>query len=267
MTLFIDDGDPWWLSPNVWAVDAASPGDPSPGVVAPEVGSQYLLKATVRNDASAEVENARVDFFWANPSIGITRASASAIGSAFVTVGGNSTAEALCLVTWVPSFVNGGHVCIVAAVVPPGMTPGNALDAASDPSIAQRNFDLVVAAGNRFSIPFDICNPSAETAAIEISVEPIKHDALRALGVKERFESLDAVRVLGFTGQRCPDGDGWRAEAREPLVKLEAMACTGLTLVGEVGAAAAAFSIVGRSRERVIGGITVLVRQKAGKAS
>jgi hypothetical protein len=262
MALVIDDGDPWWLSPNLWVVDQSSPGDPSPGVIAPLVGSTYLLKALVRNTGTSRVDSARVDFFWADPSIGITRANANAIGSAFVTVDAGSSAEALELVPWTPSFVNGGHICVVAAVISPGGTVTNALDAVTDPAVAQRNLDLVLAMKGRFAVAFTVCNTSAEGGTVKVDVQELKAESLKALGIEGRFEGLEGVEVLGFTRDRCPDRDDWREKEVDPVLELDPLACAGLTLVGDLRSDAAAFSIVGRLKDRTIGGISVLVLSK-----
>lgn len=115
--LVIDHGDPWWLSPNVWAVPIASPDATSPGESSPAAGLSYYLKANVRNAGFSPADNVQVKLYWANPATVITRSSAHVVGSAFVSVDAGQVADVLCLTPWVPTYVNQGHECIVAEIV------------------------------------------------------------------------------------------------------------------------------------------------------
>lgn len=113
--LEIDDGAAaWWESPDIWVVPGSDPLGP-PGV--PSAGRPAYVWARVRNRGTTSVLSARVDFWWANPSAGVTRTLATQFGSAFVDVATGATEEVLCLSPWVPTFVNGGHECLVCEVV------------------------------------------------------------------------------------------------------------------------------------------------------
>ena len=50
-------GNPWRLSPNVWAVLTSNPNEPSPGEIAPIVNSQYFLVANVRNTSTNDIRH------------------------------------------------------------------------------------------------------------------------------------------------------------------------------------------------------------------
>jgi len=57
VTLQIQDGSPWWLSPNVWAVPGADPEGP-PGT--PIVDTPACLWAHVENLGATPVSDAQV---------------------------------------------------------------------------------------------------------------------------------------------------------------------------------------------------------------
>src|SRR5689334_1634761 len=102
--LEIFDGNPWWLSPDIWVVPGDDP-EGTPG--SPIAGDNAYLWARVHNTGKDRVENATVRFFWADPSVGFDRNTANIIGTANVTLNGGQTSEVLCLTPWVPIFVNG----------------------------------------------------------------------------------------------------------------------------------------------------------------
>ena len=81
--LHIRDGNPYWyLSPDIWVV----PGnDPSASPGNPIAGQAAYLWAHVANIGSTDANSVRVDFFWANPALQVTRSNATLVGSAFTT--------------------------------------------------------------------------------------------------------------------------------------------------------------------------------------
>lgn len=147
--LTIHDGNPYWyLSLDIWAVPGNDPfGPPGP----PVAGQPAYLWARVENTGDADAEGVRVDFFWADPSLQVTRTHAHAVGSAFVdTPAGAGPQEVLCLVPWVPVIVNDGHECLVAVAVHPADPLPSPLPDAFDPptyrQVAQRNLTVLPAA-------------------------------------------------------------------------------------------------------------------------
>lgn len=61
----IRDGDPWWLSPDIWVVPCEDPEGPSG---APIAGATNYVWAMVHNRGGSGVVNATVRFYWAGPS-------------------------------------------------------------------------------------------------------------------------------------------------------------------------------------------------------
>src|SRR5713226_432877 len=146
VTLEIRHGNPWYLSPDVWTVPGDDPEGP-PGL--PIVGRPAYIWAKVRNNGSNAVTNATVRFYWANPSIGFNRTTATLVGSAFVNLGPGGIQDVLCLTPWVPIFVNQGHECVLAEAFHPSdpLPPGQDFNASSDRHVAQRNLSVLMAAG------------------------------------------------------------------------------------------------------------------------
>ncbi|MEO6702910.1 MAG: hypothetical protein ABI140_18780 [Jatrophihabitantaceae bacterium] len=147
---------PFWESPDILllaGVDpAVAPARP------PELGQTALagkpntLYAHVWNFGLAQAPNVIVEFYWCDPSLGIGPSSANLIGQSMVSLGargsGRSHAVVKCPIGWVPTFVNGGHECLLVRIwdeTSDGLgTPP--WDAALNRHVAQRNIHVIAAA-------------------------------------------------------------------------------------------------------------------------
>jgi hypothetical protein len=143
----IRDGNPhWYLSPDIWVVPGSDP-TASPG--SPVAGQPAYLWARVTNTGHSDASGVRVDFYWANPALQVTRSNATLVGSAFADVPAGGTQDALCLVPWVPVIVNDGHECLVAVANHPGDPLPSPLPDAFDPptyrQVAQKNLTVLAA--------------------------------------------------------------------------------------------------------------------------
>ena len=152
--LLIRDGNPhWYLSPDIWVVPGNDPSG-SPG--SPIAGQTAYLWAHVANTGSTDANGVRVDFYWANPTLQVTRSNATLVGSAFANVPAGGTQDALCLVPWIPVIVNNGHECLVAVANHVGNPLPNPLPDAFDPptypQVAQKNLTVLVASAAMLTI-------------------------------------------------------------------------------------------------------------------
>jgi hypothetical protein len=249
-------------------VPATNPSEPSPGELHPVVGQPYYATANVRSTSQQNLLNAIVYFFWANPALGIiTSVNANLIGTSSVSVNAGQTVNALELVPWVPSFVNVGHECIIAAVVADGGPPPAVLDGAHDPTVAQRNLGVVEVGAQMkgfFHYAFQVCNPVRGERSFTIAAEPApRADAtrfLRSLRGDPNLEANATPEHLGFVRSACPDPSE-HATAHRVLedVKLPGFTCTGFSLVGTLNDGTSLIHVTQAHDGRIVGGLSVLV--------
>jgi hypothetical protein len=146
----------FWESPDIFvapdiAADVAPDQPTTLGGIA-KAGAPNTLWAHVWNLGHSPVYNARVEFYWCNPSLGINANSANLIGVTHTDLGdrysGKSHKIVKCPQTWTPSFVNNGHECLIVRVFEPLLDslPGNQWDVTKDRHIGQRNIAVVNAA-------------------------------------------------------------------------------------------------------------------------
>lgn len=150
---------PFWESPDILLLAGADPATAPP--VPPELGQTALagkpntLYAHVWNFGLAAAPNVVVEFYWCDPTLGIGPAGAHLVGVTMVSLGargsGRAHAVVKCPQAWFPTFVNGGHECLVVRVwdeTSDGLgTPP--WDAALNRHVAQRNIH-VAAVGEAF---------------------------------------------------------------------------------------------------------------------
>ena len=190
--LLIRDGNPYWyLSPDIWVV----PGnDPSGAPGSPIAGQSAYLWAHVANTGSTDATGVRVDFYWANPALQVTRSNATFVGSAFADVPAGGAQDALCLVPWTPVVVNNGHECLVAVANHAGDPLPSPLPDAFDPptyrQVAQLNLTVLVA--------------SMHTAMLALTVSGLRRADKVVMLTTELGGELDAGTLanLGLRGFR-----------------------------------------------------------------
>ena len=145
-------GAPFWESPDIFVLAGVDPAvapnrPPALGEVA-QAGAPNTLYAHVWNFGNAAANEVVVEFYWVNPSLGINANSVTLIAQTVTAIGakysGNAHVMVKCPEAWVPSFVNGGHECLLVRVWDnPSDLPGEpAFDANWNRHIAQRNIHV-----------------------------------------------------------------------------------------------------------------------------
>ena len=188
----------FWESPDIFVLprvdaDTAPMMPPQLGLSA-VAGVPNTLYAHVWNLGKSPAYRVRVEFYWFNPSLGISRADANLIGAAYLDLGDRFThfpewrqidrpygsfmsrgAHAIvrCPVTWTPVFVNGGHECIVVRafeVMKDPLDP-NQFSAAVDRHVGQRNIAVVTSSSPAaIDLDLDLGYPAAP-GPVSIDVE------------------------------------------------------------------------------------------------
>lgn len=149
---------PFWESPDVFilaGVDAAIAPAVPPALGQTGLADQpNTLYAHVWNFGNASAPQVVVEFYWCDPTLGIGPAGAHLIGQTMVSLGakgsGQSHAVVKCPETWTPTYVNGGHECLVVRVWD---YTGDALgtppwDASLNRHVGQRNIHVVPPGGS-----------------------------------------------------------------------------------------------------------------------
>jgi hypothetical protein len=225
----------------------------------------------VRNSGETAVEDATVNFYWANPSVGFDRNTANHIGQAFVTLAAGSTSDVLCLTQWVPEYINGGHECVLAEAFKPGVDPLPAtpvFNVPTDRHVAQLNLSVAQAVRRRFHMAFEVHNPIRLARKFEIVARqgPVAEVAKQFRWVAALPEVGQETRVvrLGFLREPCPDPEQIEhADGQQTSVEVGPNGRIGLTLAGVLeGAGAAVLHVEQHADGKPVGGLAVVVVAK-----
>lgn len=155
----------FWESPDVYieagVKPAAAPDVPTELGQVALANQDNTVYGHVWNLGRGPAREVVVQFYWCNPALGFNQAGATLIGTAFTTLGARGSgfchAVVKCPVTWVPTFVNGGHECLLVrawdVAADPLTTPE--WDASQNRHLGQRNIH-VVPAGQSLASPISL---------------------------------------------------------------------------------------------------------------
>lgn len=266
--LLIRDGTPYWyMSPDIWVVPGSDPSG-SPG--SPITGQAAYLWARVANTGSTDANGVRVDFYWANPALQVTRSNATLVGSAYADVLAGGTQDALCLVPWIPTIVNGGHECLVAvANHPSNPLPSplpDAFDPPTYPQVAQKNLTVLMASMRAAMLTLTLSGLQRADKSVILTTElggELDANTLASLGLhglrpaKKPGVEVGLERERRCVGDKDPIGKS-KIELRIPrgtstavqmAVRVKNLAHNEYQLV----------QIVERSENKVLGGLGIVV--------
>ena len=146
---------PFWESPDILLLadvdPAVAPAIPPDLGQTARAGKPTTLYAHVWNFGVAQAPNVVVEFYWCDPTLGINATGAHFIGVTALALGargsGRSHAVVKCPIPWYPTFVNGGHECLLVRVwdeTSDGLGDPQ-WDASLNRHVAQRNIHVVQA--------------------------------------------------------------------------------------------------------------------------
>jgi hypothetical protein len=173
----LPSGTVFWESPDVWVVSSAGINQPLPG-------QNNTVFARVSNLGRETATGVQVRFWWANPSLAITEASAHLIGIGFTNIQGGSTVDVQCPTPWIPIIENGGHECLLAEASIPNFDPlTSPMDPVDDHHVGQKNEQLLfVSPGHRFVANLEVVNITGFALPVTLEVRPaLRHKALAGL--------------------------------------------------------------------------------------
>lgn len=261
--LEIADGNPWYISPDIWTVPGADPTG-APGL--PREGESCYLWARVHNSGSS-ADNVSVRFYWADPSTAFNRNSATLVGTAFTSFSGVGTNEVLCLSAWLPSWVNGGHECVLAEAFHPSdplpATPD--FNVTADRHTAQRNLNVIAASNGAFQMYFVARNPRRTRAKVllETRTGSTRELAKAFPGLAKTWPKPDGkgkLAAVGLIDGRCVDAEEIRRAHKDSVsLELDGGGTRGYTVAGLVEGGAAVVHVVQSIEGVEMGGLTVLV--------
>ena len=210
-------GGVFWESPDIYVVpnqDAgAAPLMPATQGGVAVANAPNTLYAHVWNLGKAPAFRVRVEFYWFNPSLGISRADAYLVGAAWVDLADRFTlypqwqqmtessgayitrgchAIVRCPQTWFPTFENNGHECLVVRAFEPILdaVDYNQFSPAADRHVGQRNIAVVI---------------SSSPASIDLSLNLGYAGAPSDAEVDVRVENPGTMEWLRlYTGRRDP---------------------------------------------------------------
>lgn len=269
--LEIRDGVPqWWLSPDIWVVPGNDP-DGAPG--RPVAGERAYLWARVTNHGTSNAENATVRFYWANPNVGFDRTTASFVGSAFVTLPPGGQSDVLCLAQWLPSYLNNGHVCILAETSHPNdsLPPSNVFNQATDRRVAQLNLNIAQAGPRELMNGLvEVHNPGSRERRFAIGVYPGRLDDLDAnllamLGVPlKAIKSGGEVTRFGLVDPQisCPMDEHLERAEQGAEMEIAAGGVGAVRFAAELDGAAALLHVTQHLNDTITGGASYLLLQE-----
>lgn len=191
----------FWESPDIFIAPnqeaATAPFAPPTTAGIAKANAPNTLYAHIWNLGKAPSYRVRVEFWWFNPSLGISRSSGHFIGATWVDLGNRFThydrwvevnqpygkylsrgshAIVRCPETWIPPFENNGHECLVVRAFEPMLDPvaSDQFSPTQDRHIAQRNIAVVQAASPAsIDLVLDLgYAQSTGNTEIEVVIEP-----------------------------------------------------------------------------------------------
>jgi hypothetical protein len=268
IALTIRDGSPdWYLSTDIWVVPGNDPAG-LPG--SPQAGHPAYLWAHVQNAGTTDASGVRVDFYWANPALQVTRSNAHLVGSAFADVAAGAGQDVLCLVSWTPVIVNGGHECLIGVANHPGDPLPLPLPDAFDPptyrQVAQRNLTVLPVGAGAAMILLTIAAPVRVDQSVTISAEVggrLHPMALASLGLEPLHPAKDRVVEVGLQRRsRCFGQDELLGETELEMRVARGTSAPVYAAIRSRGLSYGQYQVVRimeRDGDRVLGGIAFVV--------
>jgi hypothetical protein len=213
---------PFWESPDVLLLAGVEPALAPPGP--PQLGDTALagqpntIYAHVWNFGLSAAPAVVVEFYWCDPALGIGPGGAHLIGHTWLSLGprgsGRSHAVAKCPTPWVPTFVNGGHECLLVRAWEEtsdglGDPPW---DAKLNRHLGQRNIHVVVASdGMHAMLAAETVQLPTPMAPLTLNVGPLYGEPAQVAVARAAPHGMPWLQLRTgrgqFPAQAAPTGD------------------------------------------------------------
>ncbi len=191
----IPAGEAHWVSPDIWVESS----DPSGSAVAAE---DNFVHARIFNLGKATAVPTRVDFYWADPSVGLGPGYMNLIGTEWVSIEPHTAMDVRCATPWVPVFLNNGHECLMVNCTNPILDPiAYPFEPRQDRHVGQRNISVLQAPAGEF-VPFVVAVNNLIPLAVEATITArIEH--MRVMGpIAEKLTPLETTNLVAAFGAR-----------------------------------------------------------------
>lgn len=162
-----------YKSPDIWIESSDLLGN----AVA---GEENFVHARIFNLGKADASPTRVDFYWADPSLGLGAEHMNLIGTEWMEVEAYTVQDVRCNTPWIPVFLNDGHECLKVNCSSPILDPITApFKPREDRHVGQRNITVVESAAGatvKFSLAVNNLFSIRVNALVAYSVEHVYVD-------------------------------------------------------------------------------------------
>lgn len=231
----LSPGTVFWESPDVWSQGSL-------GINQPVVNEPTQVFARVTNLGLQDAIGATIQYWWANPSVAITPATATPIGTLTgVTIPAQNSLVFQSPTDWVPIEVNNGHECLIAQAFVNIFDPLiDSLHPVTDRHVGQKNEQLVILdPGQQFHFVLEARNFTRQDQQVVIEARRglIPRNFSKRFGRPGMFpaELLDPVQALPVGIEIGADPIGRITPTTEALAHAAATApsldCLGPALV------------------------------------
>lgn len=271
-TLEIFDGVPyWWDSADIWVV----PGnDPNGSSGQPIAGKSAFLWGRVHNTGKQPVKDAKVNFYWSNPALGVLRSNSTFVGSAFVDLEIGETKEVLCVIPWFPTVVNNGHECLVAEVLhimdPLSSPLMDDFDPPNNHQIAQKNLSVITLKNKALIIPIQITATKRKERNLQVTTDfegELDPQTLNQMGLKDFKPAKDRVKSVLSIENGCEETPK-EAPKNNITINLKANTTQGIYLkIWPIKLNPKTYTmihVISKSDQKVVGGSTFIIVNERG---
>ncbi|MGZ4618751.1 MAG: hypothetical protein ACXV3F_08490 [Frankiaceae bacterium] len=224
----VPSAEAFWASPYIVVENSGGIG------LTARASEENFVRARVFNFGKATSAPTQVDFYWADPSLGLTPGTFHRIGTEWVEIRHGASLEVRCRAPWVPVVLNGGHECLVINTSNPMMAvPAGVNFGPFDPiqmpfaprldrHVGQRNLTVVPGtAGKPMTVSVTLTNMLPFGALMVITLQAamvaIDPEFLDRFGEVEVLTGLPAL----IQDQKAPREGPVRLLGRRPAVTVD----------------------------------------------